>query len=608
MGLINLKTDLKSLRYGNDRIGGGDSGQPYITTDIPDEISPYIGTTDFLLRGGINAASDSLEDIRRLGKMFADTKSPNGLLFVAKQQLLSRTAVRTQTSGVLNEGVYTPLSTLSQAGLIIYGNHLNKQGDPFANSGAYSVNESLYGVKVKPSQPTEENRLIKLTQGATNSIPIPYDGNNVILNNGSINVMTYTGGPGSILGAGNTNIRYSTISQTPLTKSPKAVNFTSTENSVGQNDYAYSADLIALPYVTVNNDNSLSRISSTSNGSYASPKAQDFRVALRSQLEGISRKNADESGATALSQPYTLEGATNFTQRVNIGDPGQRGNNNYSDYVKGVLNKQGKSAYSSGLGLDKINSLPIYRSQNVDTSQPVNDFVKFRIAVIDNDSPNFKTFMHFRAFLGAISDSYNANWSNFNYLGRGENFYTYNGFTRNISLSWTVAAQSKEELIPMYKKLNYLASSLTPDYSPNGYMRGNLVQLTIGGYIYEQPGIITGLTYEMQDDTPWEIGIGTTPGSEDPTVKELPHIIRVTGFNFIPIQRFLPRTQQNGYTLNKGTLNTEDDTGFVGSYGPERYIALTNGSSNNYDTENLVSYQENYGFDTAVQQFSSLQP
>ena len=608
MGLINLKTDLKSLRYGNDRIGGGDSGQPYITTDIPDEISPYIGTTDFLLRGGINAASDSLEDIRRLGKMFADTKSPNGLLFVAKQQLLSRTAVRTQTNGVLNEGVYTPLSTLSQAGLIIYGNHLNKQGDPFANSGAYSVNESLYGVKVKPSQPTEENRLIKLTQGATNSIPIPYDGNNVILNNGSINVMTYTGGPGSILGAGNTNIRYSTISQTPLTKSPKAVNFTSTENSVGQNDYAYSADLIALPYVTVNNDNSLSRISSTSNGSYASPKAQDFRVALRSQLEGISRKNADESGATALSQPYTLEGATNFTQRVNIGDPGQRGNNNYSDYVKGVLNKQGKSAYSSGLGLDKINSLPIYRSQNVDTSQPVNDFVKFRIAVIDNDSPNFKTFMHFRAFLGAISDSYNANWSNFNYLGRGENFYTYNGFTRNISLSWTVAAQSKEELIPMYKKLNYLASSLTPDYSPNGYMRGNLVQLTIGGYIYEQPGIITGLTYEMQDDTPWEIGIGTTPGSEDPTVKELPHIIRVTGFNFIPIQRFLPRTQQNGYTLNKGTLNTEDDTGFVGSYGPERYIALTNGSSNNYDTENLVSYQENYGFDTAVQQFSSLQP
>jgi hypothetical protein len=114
-------------------------------------------------------------------------------------------------------------------------------------------------------------------------------------------------------------------------------------------------------------------------------------------------------------------------------------------------------------------------------------------------------------------------------------------------------------------------------------MRGNLVQLTIGGYIYEQPGIITGLTYEMQDDTPWEIGIGTTPGSEDPTVKELPHIIRVTGFNFIPIQRFLPQTQNNRFGIN----NSTSGSGFVNSYGPERYIALANGfgkQNNNYDT------------------------
>ncbi len=29
MPLLDLKTDLKSLKYGNDRPGGGDSGQPY---------------------------------------------------------------------------------------------------------------------------------------------------------------------------------------------------------------------------------------------------------------------------------------------------------------------------------------------------------------------------------------------------------------------------------------------------------------------------------------------------------------------------------------------------------------------------------------------------
>ena len=85
MGLINLKTDLKSLRYGNDRVNGGNSGQPYITTPIPDRIGPYIGTTDFLLRGGINAVRDTAADVERLTKMFRDTKSPNGILFTVKQ-------------------------------------------------------------------------------------------------------------------------------------------------------------------------------------------------------------------------------------------------------------------------------------------------------------------------------------------------------------------------------------------------------------------------------------------------------------------------------------------------------------------------------------------
>ena len=57
MGLINLQTDLKSLKFGNDRPGGGSSGQPFIKkplfTNITDQIGP--SNTDFLLRGGIQA-------------------------------------------------------------------------------------------------------------------------------------------------------------------------------------------------------------------------------------------------------------------------------------------------------------------------------------------------------------------------------------------------------------------------------------------------------------------------------------------------------------------------------------------------------------------------
>ena len=595
MGLIDLKTDLKSLRYGNDRVYGGNSGQPYITNNIPDDISPYIGTTDFLLRGGINVVRDSATDVLRLSKMFADIKSPNGLLFVAKQQLLSRTSVRTQTSGVLNEGSYSPLNTLAESGLVAFGGHLNKQGiNPFADTGAYANNENLYGVKVKPTQPIAENRLAELLRGSNQSLSVNYDGDRVVLNNG-INIMTYVGGPGSNLGIGKTGIRYSPTSQTPLTKYPNTINPTQLSSDTGQNDWTYSSKLIAEQPKAI-----------SSNG-IATPKVQDFRAVLRSKLQGSSQKAADASGATAKSLTYSVGGAANFTQRVNIGDPGQRGNNDYYDYAAGVLNKQGKSAYGNisnirgigdsplnQFGLDKINSLPIYRSDFVTTDPVVNDFVKFRIAAIDNDSPDFKTFMHFRAFLGSISDSYSSNWNGFNYLGRGEQFYTYGGFTRNISLSWTVAAQSKEELIPMYKKLNYLASTLAPDYSPNGYMRGNLVQLTIGGYLYEQPGFITGLTYEMGEESPWEIGIGSSDGTEDGTVKELCHIIKVTGFSFTPIQKFIPRKQELTFSTN-ATKTTGDDTGFVQSYGNQQFIALANGPSkdnsnyNNDDTSVAVA-------------------
>jgi len=107
MALISQRTNLKSLRYGQDRVGGGSSNQPYIKSKIPDNSSSLdrSGGIDFLLRGGTLAPSRAIQDVSRLTKMFFDFKSPNGVLFTAKQNLLSRTGVKTQASGILNEGV-----------------------------------------------------------------------------------------------------------------------------------------------------------------------------------------------------------------------------------------------------------------------------------------------------------------------------------------------------------------------------------------------------------------------------------------------------------------------------------------------------------------------
>ena len=54
MPLVNMTTNLKSLRYGKDTVGGGSSNQPYIVAKIPDDLSDVgrTGGPDFLLRGG----------------------------------------------------------------------------------------------------------------------------------------------------------------------------------------------------------------------------------------------------------------------------------------------------------------------------------------------------------------------------------------------------------------------------------------------------------------------------------------------------------------------------------------------------------------------------
>lgn len=599
MGLVNLSTNLKSLRYGNDQLGGGNSGQPYIKVPIPDGFNDLqLSNNDFILRGGALAIKNSAIDILRLGKMFIDTKSPSGILFIAKQNLLSRTAVRTQAStGLLNEGVYTPLSTLAEAGLVAFGGHVNKQGlNPFAGigTGGYFKGTYLQALAIQTINIGDpaENRLVQLFGYKILLPSLTGIRRTELKNTNNINtssediLISYQGGPGSILGIGKTNINVARnnsggLLQTnydPVKFNPKmgTANFITTGNDGFKTVNVTNNTGINI----VIKDKKLSLNNERNTPSYTPFIGRDFRSGLLDILKGNNDKI--ETTILSTSPDYVTK---NLESRVNIG-----GSNGF-----GPGNRQGKNlvSYAAGSGIgpvDKINALPVYRSEGVTGNDVKNDLVKFRIAVIDNNSPNSKIFMHFRAFIDNFSDSYNANWNPVTYLGRGENFYTYSNFTRAISMGWTVAAQSKEELIPMYKKLNYLASSLTPYYTSKGYMTGNLVQLTIGGYLYEQVGIINSITYDIPEESPWEIGINDN-GDDDGTVKELPHIIRVTNFSFTPIQNFIPSLQNIGAGLNNFNEDArlEDDN----EYGNQRYIALANGygdSNSNYnytDTPNI---------------------
>jgi len=199
---------------------------------------------------------------------------------------------------------------------------------------------------------------------------------------------------------------------------------------------------------------------------------------------------------------------------------------------------------------DRMAMKPLYNSANVAEDVENSDFIKFRISVVNNDDPSIRTWITFRAFIDSFSDSFSAQWSGVKYVGRGEQFQTYGGFGREISMGFTVAVQSRQEQLPLYEKLNYLASVCAPDYSDEGFMRGNLVYLTVGDYLMDVPGVLKGISIGGFEQSNWEIAkkmnglpLEGEGGSSlgDVEIAQLPHVLKVSGFSFTPIHNFVPQ-------------------------------------------------------------------
>ena len=560
MPLIDLKTNLKSLKFGQDRPGGGSSNQPFIVQGDIDAITTEdlgrTGGADLILRGGYLTPARAATDLSRLFKLFTqggyqiglsiDTdpfgfnpSSPDlnvsfgtfGASFTAKQNLLSRIGTDLDggypllatplklANGIKNEGVYTPLSTLGQALGNAGGLHLFKQGiNPYTGGPKYAFMISPLGAEEAGIKNKNINRLVYLYK------------DKVASRSGSTDttLFSYNGGPGSVLGIGKTTIKTSS-DRTPF------IGF-GIDNSIKYSTFS-QYDL-----KSISDELTFSRLGSAFGlgtpyrvGGGGVTTVQDFRKFLDIKPKSIISDSPD----------YLTQ---NIEQRVNLGDPGKR-NVDRSNYTKGITNEFNKPE-----PLDKTNALYLYKSGQVTRDKRKNDLVKFRIATIDNNNPSQAVFAHFRAYINSFTDSMRGSWDSFKYLGRGEDFFTYQGYSNTIDMSFTVVAQSIQELSIMFQKLNYLKSSLAPDYSDSGYMRGNIHRLSLGGYFYETPGVIESLVYTIPNDTTWEIGIPASReqsteargsnGFTDSSVKELPHRIEVS-MAFRPIYKFLPEKVKN---------------------------------------------------------------
>ncbi len=579
MALKELKSDLRNLKFGKDRPGGGSSGLPYIKYSLSGIESEPTRTiiesarfsSDYPQRGGLYAVRAAAEDAIRVRKFLTDF--PKGSNFSSKQVELQKSNPLIETGrngGRINTRTYNLNSNL------LFSTLTAGTGVHYPRPGATPLtllDDNAKYLSIVGRKPREENRLVNLY----NSKIIKVEGDSSILDNLGIarddfQILKYDGGPNSLYGDGETVIFRSTDNVGAIidTKRARKANTTAFEISkpttlaLGYNPY-YTTKSIISHFGTYNSGSSiLELLGVDGNGHIVEPSKDVLKdspfsntltytqISKKVKGEKITdyRRDVGEPGSV-FSRDYTDPNIP-MTTRIGIGSPGARPRRSSGNLNNG--REDTNNVFKDGQ--DRKNLTPIFWGdfdkktvgEDNNNKQDTRDLIKFAFETIDNNSVNNTYRTHFRAFLTGFTDSNSSDWDGKKYTGRGENMYTYQGFDRTISFNFTVMAQSKQEMKPLWQKLNFLNSTLQPDYSPEGFMRGNITRLTIGEYLYRTPGILKSLNFSVKDNYAWEIKLDEPENGPDADMMELPHGIDVS-VSFVPIFDQLPRT------ITKGDFN-----------------------------------------------------
>jgi hypothetical protein len=162
--------------------------------------------------------------------------------------------------------------------------------------------------------------------------------------------------------------------------------------------------------------------------------------------------------------------------------------------------------------------------------------------------------MVFRAIITSLTDSYNPTWSPVQFIGRADPAYNYTGYSRDINLDFTVYATDRDELKPIWRKLNALAGYTAPEYDGSSIaLKGPYLRLTIGDLFYQQPLIINSLYFTLQDsETTWETNI-----EQDGSNMQVPKQIQISLGGTL-ITDYLPQKGGRFYTLaHKDNLTSD---------------------------------------------------
>ena len=180
-----------------------------------------------------------------------------------------------------------------------------------------------------------------------------------------------------------------------------------------------------------------------------------------------------------------------------------------SDAVKGFLiDNVNKTKFNTKKDLVNISKPWYSETGNPDkfpdgTTIDDYDFIPLRFY-----SLNKKTGISFKATISGLNESISPSWDTNRFLGNPYNFYTYNSVERSVSFSFKVYSLNQQEHISCWQKLNFLAGLAYPQTSVAlVYTVPPFMKFTLGDMYKNKECFIESLSFEVDDNTPWEIGL-----------------------------------------------------------------------------------------------------
>jgi hypothetical protein len=139
------------------------------------------------------------------------------------------------------------------------------------------------------------------------------------------------------------------------------------------------------------------------------------------------------------------------------------------------------------------------------------DFIPLKI----NRLSDSKT-IYFRSTITGLSETFSPSWDSAKFIGNPFNYYTYNGIERSVSFNIKVYALNGREMISMWDKLKFLAELTYPaGYTNTSAVIPPFIKFTLGSFYDKKVGFIESLSYTVDENTPWEVGLNNVrPVSE----------------------------------------------------------------------------------------------